>query len=232
MSLARIKKKLRTHASKEKAKILQGFFKTAPGEYGYGDIFIGVTVPNIRKIVKEHKAVNFTDTLNLLKSPIHEERLAALLILVSRFKEGSSEDKKRIYAFYLKNTKYINNWDLVDLTAPHIVGGFLANGSKKKLYELAQSKYLWERRIAILATFYFIRDNSFDDILKIAKILLSDKEDLIHKATGWMLREAAKRDKELVCDFLSAHLKSFPRTALRYAIERFPEKERKKYLVR
>jgi 3-methyladenine DNA glycosylase AlkD len=232
MSIVEIKKKIRKYSSKERAENLQRFFKTAPGEYGYGDIFIGLTVPQIRKIAKEHKALKLDDTLRLLKSPIHEERLLSLIIMVSRFKEGSDRDKKRIYDAYLKNTKYINNWDLVDLTAPHITGAFLKSGGRKKLCELAVSKDLWERRIAILSTFYFIRNNSFADTLKIAKILLNDKEDLIHKATGWMLREVAKRDKKLVEDFLTIHYKRLPRTTLRYAIERFPEKERKSYLSR
>ncbi|MFA6281524.1 MAG: DNA alkylation repair protein [Candidatus Omnitrophota bacterium] len=230
MSLTEIKKKLKQYSSRERAKNLQRFFKTAPGEYGYGDIFIGLTVPQIREIAKEHKEISLRDTLRLLKSPIHEERLLSLIILVSKFKEGTSSDRKRIYYSYLKNTKYINNWDLVDLTAHHIVGGFLKDNKHDKLYELVTSKDLWERRIAVVSTFHFIKNNSFTDILKIAKILLNDKEDLIHKATGWMLREVAKKDKKLVEDFLLEHHKRMPRTMLRYAIERFPENERQKYL--
>jgi len=230
MIVRKIKEELRSISDKEKAKILQGFFKTAPGEYGHGDVFIGVTVPQIRKVAKEHKTINLKDAFVLLKSPIHEERLLSLMIMVLKFNEASDKDKERIYDSYLKNTKYINNWDLVDLTAPNIVGAFLKGDNRQKLYELAVSKDLWERRIAILATFNFIRNNSFGDTLKIAKILLSDEEDLIHKATGWMLREVAKRDKALVENFLSVHRKNMPRTMLRYAIERFPERERQKYL--
>ncbi|MFA5271774.1 MAG: DNA alkylation repair protein [Candidatus Omnitrophota bacterium] len=230
MSLVEIKKKLKKYSSSKRAKNLQRFFKTAPGEYGHGDIFIGLTVPQIRIIAKEHKALKLNDTLRLLKSPIHEERLLSLVILVSKFKEGSGADKKQIYDSYLKNTKYINNWDLVDLTAHHIVGGFLKDSKRDKIYELVKSKDLWERRIAVLSTFHFIKNNSFKDTLRIAKILLNDKEDLIHKATGWMLREVAKRDKGLVENFLAAHHRYMPRTMLRYAIERFPEKERVVYL--
>lgn len=230
MIVRKIKEELRRVSDKEKAKILQGFFKTAPGEYGHGDIFIGLTVPQIRKIANEHKTIKLKDVLALLKSPIHEERLLSLIVMVSKFKEGTSSDKKQIYEAYLKNTKYINNWDLVDLTAHAIVGAFLKDSKREKLYELVRSKNLWERRIAVISTFYFIKSNSFDDSLKIAEILLNDKEDLIHKATGWMLREVAKKDKGLVEDFLLEHHGRMPRTMLRYAIERFPEKERKRYL--
>lgn len=225
-----IKEELRKNSNKEKAKILQSFFKTAPGEYGYGDIFIGVCVPHIRKIAKKYKEINLNFIPKLLISRIHEERLVALIILVLKFNEAGNNDRKKIYEFYLKNTKYINNWDLVDLTAPNIVGKFLANADKKTLYSLAKSKSLWERRISIVSTQHFIRNNSFKDTLKIAKLLLGDEEDLIHKACGWMLREVAKRDKPLVQYFLLKHYKVMPRVMLRYVIERFPERERVKYL--
>jgi 3-methyladenine DNA glycosylase AlkD len=226
-----IKEELRKSSNKEKAKILQGFFKTAPGEYGHGDIFIGVCVPSIRKIAKKHKDINLSSISQLLTSHIHEERLIALIILVLKFDEAEADGRKKIYEFYLRNTKYINNWDLVDLTAPNIVGRFLADSDKKILYGFAKSKSLWERRISIVSTFSFIRNNCFSDTLKITRLLLADKEDLIHKACGWMLREVAKRDKGLVDDFLSKHCKNMPRVMLRYTIERFPEKERKAYLT-
>jgi 3-methyladenine DNA glycosylase AlkD len=230
MSIYKIKEELRKNSNKEKAKILQGFFKTAPGQYGYGDVFIGCNVPHIRKIANKYKDIELSYILKLLKSPIHEERLIALIILVLKFNEAEIDGRKKIYEFYLRNTKYINNWDLVDLTAPNIVGRFLADSGKKILYSLAKSKSLWERRISIVSTFNFIRNNSFSDTLKITRLLLADKEDLIHKACGWMLREVAKRDKGLVDDFLSKHCRNMPRVMLRYTIERFPEKERKTYL--
>ncbi|MCK9614908.1 MAG: DNA alkylation repair protein [Candidatus Omnitrophica bacterium] len=230
MPIYKIKEELRKNSNKEKARILQGFFKTAPGEYGYGDVFIGVCVPHIRKIAKKYKEISLNSIRKLLTSRIHEERLIALIILVLKFDEADTADRKKIYELYLKNTEYINNWDLVDLTAPNIVGKFLANADKKILYNLAKSKSLWERRISIVSTFNFIRNNSFSDTIKIARLLLADKEDLIHKACGWMLREVAKRDKTLVDDFLSEHHKDMPRVMLRYTIERFPEKERKDYL--
>lgn len=230
MSISKIKKELRQSGNKEKAKILQSFFKTAPGEYGYGDVFIGVCVPRIRKIAKKYRQVNLNCVLKLLASSIHEERLLALIILVLKFDRCETADRKKIYELYLKNTKYINNWDLVDLTAPNIVGKFLANTDKKILYRLARSNSLWERRISIIATLNFIRNNSFTHTLKVAGLLLNDKEDLIHKACGWMLREVAKRDKTAVDNFLLKHHRNMPRVMLRYTIERFPEKERKSYL--
>ncbi|MDD4182627.1 MAG: DNA alkylation repair protein [Candidatus Omnitrophica bacterium] len=232
MSVYKIKQDLRKNSSKEKAKILQRFFKTAPGEYGYGDIFIGVCVPHIRKIAKKYRQVDLSSAAKLLASGIHEERLLALVILVLKFEEAGAPGRKKIYELYLKNTEYINNWDLVDLTAPNIVGKFLANTDKKILYSLARSNSLWERRISIIATLNFIRNNSFTDTLKITRLLLSDKEDLIHKACGWMLREVGKRNKALVVDFLSRHCKNMPRVMLRYAIERFPERERARYLFK
>lgn len=230
MSVDKIKQELKKKSSREKAKILQSFFKTAPGEYGYGDVFIGVSVPHIREISKKYRQIDLKSALKLLKSKIHEERLLALIILVLKFNESNADGKKKIYELYLKSAKYINNWDLVDLTAPNIVGQFLADKDKKILYNLANSGSLWERRIAIVATLNFIRNNNFSDTLRITKLLLTDKEDLIHKACGWMLREVAKRQKPLVVNFLSANCKKMPRVMLRYAIERFPERERLRYL--
>jgi len=230
MSLTQIKKELREYSSKKQSKILQRFFKTGPGEYGEGDIFIGVKVPAIRELAKKHQNLPLKETLKLLKSPIHEERLLALLILVIRYPGANDSQKRAIYELYLKHTKYINNWDLVDLTASHIVGPYLVSKPKKILYELAKSKLLWDRRISIIATHYYIKNNQFKDTLKIAKILLTDKEDLMHKAVGWMLREVGKRDLKPLEAFLKAHYKDIPRTTLRYAIERFPEPKRQAYL--
>jgi len=229
-NLKRIEKELKRVSSKEKAKILQRFFKTGPGEYGEGDVFLGVVVPDIRKLSKAHKNIPYSNILKLLKSPIHEKRLLALLILVLRFEESDKKNKKFIYELYLKNTKYINNWDLVDLTAHHIVGGFLTERSRNPLYKLAKSKSLWERRIAVLSTFHFIRRHQFEDTFKIAEILLNDTEDLIHKAVGWMLREAGNRNLNAEEHFLKKHYREMPRTMLRYAIEKFPEAKRQAYL--
>jgi 3-methyladenine DNA glycosylase AlkD len=232
MHIHKIKRKLRESSSKEKAKILQSFFKTAPGEYGYGDVFIGVRVPEIRAIAKKYRRIKLSSVIKLLSSRIHEERLLALIILVLKFDEAKAKERKTIYQLYLQNTKYINNWDLVDLTAPNIVGKFLAGKGKKKLYSLVKSGSLWERRISIVSTLHFIRNNYFADTIKLAKALLSDSEDLIHKACGWMLREVYKRDKASAVDFLLKHRDEMPRVLLRYAFERFPEKQRKLYLAR
>ena len=229
MSLQQLKSDLRTASNKEKAKLLQGFFKTGKGEYGEGDIFIGIIVPETRKVAVRYKDLPLKDVEELLKSKIHEERLCALLLLVHNY-ENNKEKREEIYYFYLKNTKYINNWDLVDLSCHHIIGDYLLNRNKAVLYKLARSKNLWEKRISVISTFEFIRNHKFDDSLKIALILVGDKHDLIHKAVGWMLREIGKRDKKVEEHFLKKYYKLMPRTMLRYAIEKFPEKERKKYL--
>ncbi|MFC1728352.1 DNA alkylation repair protein [Nanoarchaeota archaeon] len=222
-----IQKELRKYANKEKVKVYQGFFKTGKGEYGEGDVFIGVTVPNTRIVARKFKNINLSQAKALLKSKIHEERLCALLILVEKFKEN----EKEVVDFYLKHTKYVNNWDLVDLSADKILGTYLLNKNKKIIYKLVKSKYLWERRISILTTFTFIKNNQYKDSLKIAEILLNDKHDLIHKAIGWMLREIGKRNLAEEERFLKKHYKKMPRTMLRYAIERFPERKRKAYLL-
>lgn len=232
MSLAQIKKALHSYSNRQKAKVLQGFFKTGPGEYGEGDIFIGVTVPQIRKLARRYQELPLTQVKQLLKSKVHEQRLLALIILILKFQKAQLADKAKIYRLYLQNTKYINNWDLVDLTATHIVGGYLWDKNKAILYKLARSKSLWERRIAIISTFYLIRNNQFKDTLKIAKILLLDKEDLIHKAVGWMLREVGKHDITVEESFLKKYCQIMPRTMLRYAIERFPDKKRQAYLLK
>ena len=218
--------------NKEIAEHSQRFFKTGKGEYGEGDIFLGIRVPVLRKLLKRYGGISIAEVCKLLHSKFHEERLLAVLMLVQLFKSGSVDEKeqKQIYDLYLENTKFINNWDIVDISAGNIVGAYLYEKDKARLYDLVQSKNLWERRISIIATFYFIRQNEFDDTLKIAEILLNDKEDLIHKAVGWMLREVGKREIEIEEEFLQEYYKKMQRTMLRYAIEKFPEKTRKLYL--
>jgi 3-methyladenine DNA glycosylase AlkD len=228
--LNNLKKDLQKLSDKQKAKLLQGFFKTGIGEYGEGDIFLGVTVPQSRFIAVKYKDLPFEDITKLLQSKIHEERLVALLILVHRFEKYPLE-KRIIYEFYLKSTKYINNWDLVDLSSHHIVGEYLFDKPKDILFKLAKSNSLWEKRISIISTYYFISKKEFDTSLKIAEMLIEDKEDLIQKAVGWMLREIGKRDLQIEEVFLSKHYKIMGRTALRYSIEKFPEAKRQKYLT-
>ena len=230
MILKEIRKKLKNRSSKKKAKVLQRFFKTGPGEYGEGDKFIGVRVPDIRKITSKYRSAPRRDVLRLLNSDIHEERLLAILLLVRAFSEGDEEKQKEIYDLYLENTGFINSWDLVDVSAEHIVGAYLFNKSRKPLYELVRSDLLWDKRISVMATFHFIRRDEFDETIRIAKILLSDSEDLIQKAVGWMLREVGKRHLETEEAFLKAHYRNMPRTMLRYAIEKFPESKRQRYL--
>jgi 3-methyladenine DNA glycosylase AlkD len=230
MTLLELKKEIRKKANPQKAKLLQGFFKTGKGQYGEGDVFWGIMVPTQREIAKKYQDLSLGDIQKLLNSKIHEERLIALLILVSQFKKADIRKRELIFNFYLKNAKNINNWDLVDLTAPNIVGQFLMNKDRKIIYKLAKSHNLWEKRITVLSTFTFIKYGQFKDALKIAEILLSDKHDLIHKAVGWMLREIGKRDLAMEEGFLKKHYKNIPRTMLRYAIEKFPEKKRRKYL--
>jgi len=230
MTAGEIQNKLRKLADKEKAKILQGFFKTGPGQYGEGDVFLGITVPVLRKMAKECRGASVADAIQLLKSAIHEERLLALFLLIHAYLNGDDFVKRKIYNLYLKKTRYINNWDLVDLSAPNIIGNYLEDKSRRPLYDLAKSRDLWKKRIAILATFHFIKQKDFSDTLKISKILIGDDHDLIHKAAGWMLREVGKRDLQAEEKFMRQHYKKMPRTMLRYAIERFPEAKRQKYL--
>jgi len=234
MVLAKLKKDLRGAGDSAKAKILKGFFKTGKGEYGEGDVFLGITVPKQRALVKKYwEQLTLGDLAKLLKSKIHEERLVALLVLVAKFKKAGENEKGNIFRFYLKHTQSINNWDLVDLSAPNIVGEFLLDKDRKALYALAVSEDLWERRIAILSTFAFIKRGESRDTLAIAKMLLNDSHDLIHKAVGWMLRETGKRcGQKTLTDFLDRYTPQMPRTMLRYAIERLPEKLRKNYLKR
>ena len=217
-------------ANEQIAEHSQRFFKTGKGEYGEGDIFLGIRVPLLRKLVKKYRGISITEVRKLLHSKFHEERLLAVLMLVQLFKSADESVQKQVYDLYLENTEFINNWDIVDISASNIVGAHLYEKDKAPLYDLVQSKNLWERRIAIIATFYFIRQNEFDDTLKLAEILLNDKEDLIHKAVGWMLREVGKREIEFEEEFLQEHYKIMPRTMLRYAIEKFPETSRKMYL--
>ena len=230
MRLEEARKELRKYSSKKQAKALQRFFKTGKGEYAQGDIFLGVRVPDARKVCLKFQDLPVKETFKLLRSPIHEERLLSLLILIRKYAKASEKEKANIFNSYLKHTKFINNWDLVDLSAHHIVGAFIINKDKKLLYQLAKSNLLWERRIAVLATFYFIKNRKFVESLKISELLISDKHDLIHKAVGWMLRELGKRDQPVEEAFLDKHAHLMPRTMLRYAIERFPEEKRKKYL--
>jgi 3-methyladenine DNA glycosylase AlkD len=230
MTVQNIQQRLRRFASAEKAALLQRFFKTGPGQYGEGDKFLGVMVPNIRLVVKEFRDAPLPEVKRLMRSVWHEERVLALLILVDQFERGGDALRKKIYQLYVKNTLFINNWDLVDLSAPKIVGPYLDGGSRALLYRFVTSMNLWERRIAILATFPYIRNADFGDALSIAEKLLADDEDLIHKAVGWMLREVGKKDVAVLENFLKKHHRKMPRTALRYAIERFPEAKRKKYL--
>jgi len=232
MTQFQIEKALAKRSNQQKAKILSRFFKTGPGQYGQGDVFLGVTVPQIRKLAKQYQNIPLNLTAKLLKSPIHEQRLLTLLILIIKFQKGNTTTKTKIYNLYLKNTRYIDNWDLVDLTAGHIVGCYLWDKNRAVLARLTRSKSLWERRIAIISTLYFIKNNQFKDTLNIARVLLNDPEDLIHKATGWMLREVGKRDLVEEERFLKKYSQNMPRTMLRYAIERFPEKKRKLYLLK
>jgi len=221
--------------SPEKATFLQRFFKTGKGEYAEGDIFLGLTVPQIRSTIKTFYNLSLNEIESSLHSKFHEERLSALLILVHRY-EKNPKNRKEIFDFYLDNRKAVNNWDLVDLSSHKIIGHFLFHfGEDYPVYKvllanLTKSTNLWERRIAIVSTYYFIRNNQFDETLHISELLLKDKHDLIHKAVGWMLREVGKKDVGVLKSFLKKHIHEMPRTMLRYAIERFPEKERKAYL--
>ncbi len=231
MQINNLKKELRSYADIKRAKILGGFFKSGKGQYGEGDIFLGITVPQSRAVARKFAHLNFSQIKILLKSKIHEERLVALLILVHQFSEGDELSKSKIANFYLSQTKYVNNWDLVDLSTDKIVGAYLLGKPKTILYRLAKSEMLWERRIAIVATYTFIKNNKFNETLKIAKMLLPDRHDLIQKAVGWMLREVGKKNQGVLEKFLKDNYSNIARTTLRYAIERFPEELRIKYLL-
>jgi 3-methyladenine DNA glycosylase AlkD len=228
--LATLRKDLRSAANSDHAKIALSFFKTAPGQYGEGDRFLGIRVPVLRTFVRKHETLSLQDIESLLDSPWHEERIVALLILVRRYERGEEADRDAIYDLYLRKTARINNWDLVDCSAPQIVGAHLRDRDRAVLYSLAKSSSLWERRIAILATFHYIRGGDFRDALAIAALLLDDRHDLIHKAAGWMLREIGNRDRAVEEKFLRKHSARMPRTMLRYAIEKFPATLRRTYL--
>jgi len=230
MGVKEAKADLRKHADPERAKGALRFFKTGEGEYGEGDRFLGLTAAHVREVARKHRELRLGDLTELLRSPYHEDRSVALLILANQFRRAEEPARERIFRFYLRNTRRINGWDLVDLSADKIVGAHLDGKDAALLHDLARSQSVWERRIAIIATFHFIRQGRFDTTLEIAEALLGDKHDLIHKAVGWMLREVGKRDRSSEEVFLRRHCARMPRTMLRYAIEKFPEPLRQKYL--
>jgi 3-methyladenine DNA glycosylase AlkD len=230
--LDQIKKEMAQLSDPHRAKNLSWFFKTGKGQYGEGDIFLGIPVPEQRKIAKRYVDLSLEDLHELLNSKVHEHRFTALVILISKYRKAEESGKKEIFDFYLRNTENVNNWDLVDLSAPRIVGDYLINRERSILYKLAKSDSLWERRISILSTFTFIDNNDFEDALNISELLLHDEHDLIHKAVGWALREIGKRDQNVEERFLAKHCLHMPRTMLRYAIEKFDEEKRKRYLNR
>ncbi len=229
--LSELKKEMQAMRNPEKAKLLSGFFKTGKGEYGEGDVFLGIMVPKQRIIAKKYKSLSIDEVQELLLSEVHEHRLVALLILIFKYNSSDEDGKEDIFNFYLKNAKRINNWDLVDLSSHRIVGNYLLGKKRNILYKLAKSSNLWERRISIISTFSFIHKNQFEDTLKISEILVNDSHDLIQKAVGWALREVGKKDQNIEELFLKRYCKTMPRTMLRYAIERFSEDKRKCYLA-
>jgi 3-methyladenine DNA glycosylase AlkD len=230
MNAREIQDQLRSLGSPEAAAFAARYFRTGPGQYGEGDVFLGIRVPVLRALAREYRSLPEDETLSLLKSPIHEDRFLALLILCLVASRGDEATRRRVHDLYLANTQFINNWDLVDTSAREIVGNYLIDKPRDRLDRLARSKDLWERRIAIVATHAFIGRSEFADTLRLAEHLLEDHHDLIHKATGWMLREVGKRNQAVLEGFLTRHYRVMPRTMLRYAIERFPEKLRKAYL--
>lgn len=221
---------LRALGNETIARHSRRFFQTGSGQYGEGDLFLGVRVPQLRRLAKQHGGMALEQVSQLLSSAFHEERLLALLMLVTRFQRAGAADQRKIYRLYLDRSDRVNNWDLVDTTAPHILGAYLNDRSRQPLYRLARSENLWERRMAIIATFHFIRKHDFFDALRLSDGLINDAEDLIHKAVGWMLREIGKRDLKTETDFLKPHYRGMPRTMLRYAIEKFPPDQREAYL--
>ncbi len=229
-SASAIRRALRDLGDPQIAEHSAGFFKTGPGEYGEGDRFIGVRIPKIRELVKQHRDLPERATLSLLQSPIHEERMFAVLVLVARFSRAGDAERDRIVALYLEHRAFVNNWDLVDSSCHKILGPWLVDRDRGLLYELVESESLWDRRITMMTTYYFIRRDDFDDALKLAHILLEDEHDLIHKVVGWMLREIGKRDLAIEEAFLQAHYHRMPRTMLRYAIEKLPKARRRAYL--
>jgi len=230
MLTAEIHRELESLADPCHAAILQRFFKTGPGEYGEGDRFRGIRVPVLRKVARKYRHLSLAEAGRLVQSAFHEDRLLALLILIHLYYQGDSAVRDAIHRLYLEHRSFVNNWDLVDASAPHLVGHYLRNRSTDPLTRLADSRVVWERRMAIIATFHFIKQGDHDETLRVARLLLGDPEDLIHKAVGWMLREVGKRDVTEAEAFLQAHYRQMPRTMLRYAIERFPEARRQAYL--
>jgi 3-methyladenine DNA glycosylase AlkD len=230
MVTAAIQRELESLADPGHALILQRFFKTGAGEYGQGDRFRGLRVPVLRKVARKYRHLPLAATVSLLQSAFHEDRLLALLILMQHYYPGDAACRDEIHRLYLEHRGLVNNWDLVDASAPHLLGHYLRDRPKDTLIQLAISRVLWERRMAIIATFDFIRQGHYDDTLGVARLLLGDPEDLIHKAVGWMLREVGKRQVAVAEAFLQAHYRRMPRTMLRYAIERFPEARRQAYL--
>ncbi|MDR1257787.1 MAG: DNA alkylation repair protein [Tannerellaceae bacterium] len=214
----------------KKARFLQRFFKTGPGEYAEGDVFMGITAPITRDVVKENKYTPLPELQKLISSKYHEARLCALLIGVEQFKKADPKERTLLFDFFLKNTCYVNNWDLVDVAYPHVIGVYLLDKDRSILYELAKSSSLWEQRIAIVSTLMFIRNHEFIDTFALAEQLLHHRHDLIHKAVGWMLREVGKRDREALTDFIERNSEKMSRTTLRYAIEHYPENERQYFL--
>lgn len=230
MTAKQISKALRNLADPAIAAHSQRFFKTGPGEYGEGDQFLGIRVPVVRQLVRKFRSTPLDEIEKLLESPFHEERLFALLLLVNQFERSDQAQRATIYRIYLNNTEYINNWDLVDSSAPYIVGAHLVDKDRSVLHRLSRSKSLWDRRIAVMSTFQFIKVNQFDDLFAMATRLMDDTEDLIHKAAGWMLREIGKRDGRALKHFLNRNYNKMPRTMLRYAIEKLPDRDRRRYL--
>ena len=229
--MKQINKDLKKVANSDRAKISASFFKTGEGQYSEGDVFVGIMAPEMRKIAQKYSGLSLPKIQELLNSKINEYRWIALVILDKKYKKANKEEKENIFNFYLANTNGINNWNLVDISAPHIVGNYLLKKKDREiLYELAKSENLWERRIAIVSTFAFIRVGELNDTLRVSKILLEDKHNLIHKAVGWMLREVGKKDRKVLEKFLKKNYLCLPRTTLRYAIERFPKGERKRWL--
>jgi len=227
-----IRTRLEALADLPTAEILRGFFKTGPGEYGEGDRFRGIRVPVLRKLCREFRHAGVEVISELLDSPWHEDRMLALLLLMERYRASDETGREALYDFYCSRSDRVNNWDLVDVSCPHIVGRHLQTRDRSPLYRFVESSNLWERRIAIVSTFYFIRNDDFGDTLDLAERLLTDPEELLHKATGWMLREVGKRSQSQLEAFLERHATVMPRTALRYAIERLPEEDRRGWLRR
>ena len=228
--IAEIQRELESLGDASQAAILQRFFKTGPGEYGAGDRFRGIRVPVLRGLAKKYQELSLAEARRLLPSPFHEDRLLVLLILIRQYDRGDQDVRDQLHRFYLEHTRFVNNWDLVDVSAPHLLGHYLEDRPKDTLTRLAASGNWWERRLAIIATLHFIKRQDFDETLRIARLLLGDPEDLIHKAVGWMLREVEKRQTAVAEAFLRKHYRQMPRTMLRYAIERLPEARRQAYL--